>query len=121
VAIELKNLSADERLALVALTEIIVGSDSHASDEEESSVHDLAAAIGEAEYARVIDEIEQRLPDEDTLRDFLETITRQEARELIYGKVLEEAIADSLNNREVELFEWLAETWDITTKIEDES
>jgi len=55
----------------------------------------------------------------DDLMDFLSTIQRPEARDLIYGFFLAEATGEALRGRESELIDWLAEVWKIDVKIDD--
>jgi hypothetical protein len=52
--------------------------------------------------------------------NFLETIQRPEARDLIYGFFLAEATGETLRGRESELVDRLAEVWKIDVKIDDD-
>ncbi|MEO6028784.1 MAG: hypothetical protein ABIR79_18115 [Candidatus Binatia bacterium] len=115
---ELSELSHDEQLALVALVEVVVASDASVSEEEESFVVRLAGTLGDETYHALIDEADERFPDEAKLKDFLGTIQRQEARELIYGTVLEAALPDVIDQHESSLLGWLATTWDVTVQFE---
>jgi hypothetical protein len=51
--------------------------------------------------------------------NFLETIQRPEARDLIYGFFLEEAVGEALRGREAELVDRLGKVWNIDVKIDD--
>lgn len=115
---ELSELSHDEQLALVALVEVVVASDAAVSDEEESFVVRLAGELGDEAYYALIDEADERFPDEAELKDFLGTIQRQEARELIYGTVLEAALPDVVDQHESSLLGWLATVWHVTVQFE---
>ena len=115
---ELKELTRDEQLALVALVEVVVSSDADVSDDEESFVVRLAATLGDDHYRALIDEADERFSDEAELKKFLATITRQEARELIYGTVLEAALPDVIDQHESSMLGWLASTWDITVQFD---
>ena len=53
------------------------------------------------------------------LRAFLASIERQEARELIYGTLIEAAITDTVEGRESELLEWLAKEWKIEVTYDE--
>jgi hypothetical protein len=48
-------------------------------------------------------------------------IDRQEARELIYGRVLKAAVGDAVDALEAELLDWLAKTWQVRVQVLDES
>jgi len=117
---ELSDLRGDERLALVALLEAAVVADGSVSDHEVEDIQKVVDAFGEDEYRRLVDEVSPRFKSEDNLMDFLETIERPEARDLIYGVFLEEAASEALRGRESDLVDWLAEVWKIDVKIEDD-
>ena len=116
---ELGELNADERLALVGLVKTVVLSDGRVSDDEVDELDDIVEAFGEIGYRRALDDVEKRFHDEEGFRKFLETIVRQDARELIYGTVLAGAAADAIEGGESELLAWLGETWNIELHIQD--
>ncbi len=116
---ELSDLREDERLALVALLKVAVVADGSVSDEEVEEIGDVVEAFGEGEYRKLVDEVSRRFQSQDDLKDFLETIERPEARELIYGFFLEEAAPEALRGRESELVAWLADAWKIEVEIDD--
>jgi uncharacterized membrane protein YebE (DUF533 family) len=117
--VELTDLRGDERLALIALLEAAVVADGSISDDEAEDIRKVADAFGEDEYRKLVDEVSQRFRSQDDLMDFLETIQRPEARDLIYGFFLAEATGEALRGRESELVDWLAEVWKIDVKIDD--
>jgi hypothetical protein len=118
--VELSDLREDERLALVALMEVAIVADGSVSDEESEEIGTLIDAFGESEYRRLVDEVSRRFESQDELMAFLETIQRPEARELIYASFLQEAAGEALRGRESELVDWLAETWKIEVRIDDD-
>lgn len=115
---ELTDLSHDERLALVALIEAVIGSDATVSDEEASHISRLAAAFGDDAYRALAAEADERFEDEAALKSFLTTLTRPEARELIYGTVLDAALPDVIDRHESSLLGWLATEWGITVQFD---
>ena len=117
---ELRDLNQDERTALVGLMKLVVMSDGNVSEEELEHVEDLVEAFGEESYQRTLDAFEKRFSDEDGFRAFLRTIGRQEARDLIFGTVLEGAGAEAIEPGESDLLDWLAHTWNVKIEIEDE-
>jgi len=116
----LDELTGDEKLALVALLKRFVAEDGEVSEDEVDAVGSIAAALGEEEYRRLVDAADERLQEDEALRAFLESITRQDARETIYGIVFEAAVGEALQGLEPEMLDWLAETWDIEVKVIDE-
>ena len=119
---ELEDLNQDERTALVGLMKLSVLSDGNVSEEELESVEDLVDAFGEDGYQSTLDAFEKRFSDGDAFKKFLKTIGvgRQEARELIFGTVLEAAGAEAIEAGEAEILDWLAKAWDIKIEIDDE-
>jgi hypothetical protein len=118
----IKELSHDEQLALVALIEALAMTDASLSEAEEEEVGRVAAELGDEPYRALLDEAEQRCSNIKALKRFLKTISNPEARELIYGEVLQEAGASPAFDRsESELLSWLAEEWKIPVEIEPES
>ncbi|TMA81369.1 MAG: hypothetical protein E6J72_05675 [Deltaproteobacteria bacterium] len=96
---ELGELNEDERIALVALLEMVVASDRDVTLEDLTQI--------------------KRFADDDAARAFLLTIQRQEARELIYETALEAAMADSIGPKESDLLTWLAERWNVPVRFAD--
>jgi len=116
---ELRDLNQDERTALVGLMKLVVTSDGNVSEEEIEHVEDLVDAFGEDGYQRTLDAFEKRFVDEQSFRGFLRTISREEARELIFATVLESAGVDAIEGAEADLLDWLAKTWDVKIEIEE--
>ena len=79
MALELKDLTDDERLALVALLELVIGADHAVSDSEAQQLRTIIAAVGEEAYRAAAEEADSRFEDEETLRRFL---PRSSARKL---------------------------------------
>lgn len=115
---ELSDLTRDERVALVALLNLVVESDAMVSDDELTEVQRVVAAVGEAAYAEAVGEADARFHDEAELKAFLPSITRQDARELIYGTVLQAALPDAMGTLESTMLEWLAKEWRVAVRIE---
>jgi hypothetical protein len=112
------DLSHDERLALVALTELAVISDRNITANEVDKVDEIVDALGEDTFQDLADEAESRFADRNILKNFLDGITRQEARELIYGTVLSGSLADTIPHEQSQFLESLAANWNITLEVE---
>ena len=90
--VELADLDGQERVALLALLQRVLGGDGRVSDEERAEIGHLAEAFGQDGYRRAFDEAGRRFGDTDELKRFLAEVGRPEARELIMGELLEAAI-----------------------------
>jgi len=117
---ELRDLNHDEQLALLGLVQFIGESNHEVTDEESESIGEIVQALGAAHYREIADEADERFADEAALRDFLKGAGRPDARELIYGTVLEVALADTMGQGESELLDWLANAWNIEVSVADE-
>jgi hypothetical protein len=118
---ELTDLTRDERVALVGLTKILLTSDGKVSDEEVEHIEAIIEDVGDDSYTEALDTYEETFAtDRERFRQFLTTITRQEARELIFGTVLEAAGAEAVGPAEAEPLDWLAKAWNVTVKVQED-
>jgi hypothetical protein len=115
---ELRDLDHDERLALLGLVQFIGESKREVTDEESESIARIVAGVGPQSYRAIAAEADERFIDEHALRTFLGQIDRPEARELIYGVVLDVALGDTIQNSESELLDWLADEWRIQVSFD---
>ena len=116
----LQELTRDEQLALVALSEVTVISNRTVTDSEVAELDHLVHELGEDLFHTLAEEAESRFADRETLRTFLKTIVRPEARELIYGTVLTEALADSMPHDESRFLDWLAAEWNVAVQVDED-
>ena len=116
---ELADLSKDEQLALAGLLEFVILASGHVTEDEQLEIEAIIEAIGEEPYRAAVDQVDKRFPDEHALRVFLSSIRRQEAREVIYGTVIEAAMTDTVEGRESALLEWLAKEWNVEVTYEE--
>ncbi len=117
---ELSDLSQDERVALVALIELVTEAVPEVTREQERTIDRVVRSVGRREYDAAVAQADARFEGGEQLREFLGTIERREAQNLIYATVLEEAITNSVDPREGELLEWLADLWKIDVQVKDE-
>lgn len=117
MALELKDLTDDERLALVALLEVVAEADQYVTDDEAQEVRRIVKLLGRKAYEAAAEEADRRFEDKAELRSFLPTIARKEARELIFETVLELALADAPVKAEAEVLDWLRDIWDIDVRV----
>jgi len=119
MALELKELNEEERLALVALLETAIAADSQASDGEAKQVRDCVAAMGKKAYQAAAAAADERFNDEAELWQFLATITRPAAREMIYEALLETILVDGPRSEETRLLDRLSAIWKVKARIVD--
>ena len=110
---QLIDLLPEETLALVALSRAIARADGAISPLEGRAIAVMAAELGEATYRGLFTKAAESFPDQASLKGFLASIERPEARALIYESILALAAADSISAEEEPLMVWLHETWDI--------
>jgi hypothetical protein len=92
---ELTDLLPEEKLALVALSRAIVRADGAVSPTEGQAIAGIARALGQATYRQLFAKAAESFPDEETLKPFLASIEREEARGLIFQTILELSASDS--------------------------
>ena len=116
---ELADLNQDERIALAGLLEFVVLASGHVTEDEQNEIDSIVEALGDESFRKAMDEVDKRFADETALRAFLSTIERQEVREVIYGTVIEAAMADTVEGRESALLDWLAKEWKVEVTYEE--
>lgn len=115
---ELVDLTHKQRIALVALVEAIVLADGRVTESEERGIGLIAEALGDTEYRGLLEEVGTHFEDIAALREYLGTIEDGDAREIIYGMALDEALASpTVDETESELLKWLADTWKIEVRM----
>jgi len=114
---ELGDLTHIEQLALLGLVQFIGESNRDVTEEESDAIAEIVAVLGAEHYRKVAAEADERFADEESLRNYLQTAGRPEARELIYGHALEFAMGDTIQASESELLDWLAEQWGIEVEF----
>ncbi len=110
----ISELTHDQLVGLVGLLEAVVMADKTVSPAEQDVLSTVVDTIGEDMYRAALEDADNRFAGLDGLKAFLTGIEDQDARELIYGTVWQEAVASpSVNHQESVLLTWLADTWSI--------
>jgi uncharacterized tellurite resistance protein B-like protein len=117
---ELRDLSYEDKLVSVALLSFIVSADSAGSADEAEHVAEIADAFGD-EYDELLDKAQKYHETESEFKALVAKVTDQEARELIYGTVMECASEDGFAHKESEFLSWLADEWSIKVETVDDS
>ncbi len=110
---ELADLTADEATALVGLLREIVQADHDYSTAEEGAVQGIRTELGRERFDAAIDDVRERFPHRHDLKEHVKTISRPEARKLIYDRLFQVAEADGLDSSEEKPLKWLASWWEL--------
>jgi hypothetical protein len=110
-------LTADERLALVALIERVLLSERSADEDEADALEAFAEEFGEEDFAALVERADADFEDDDRLKAFLGTITDRDARELILGTVVELALVEGVQTGEAEWIGWASEAWNVPVTV----
>lgn len=113
---ELRDLTASERVTLVALAHFLVLADESLSAGEEGILGDLVQRLGVEQYQAAASVARAQIGDFAALRAAVAAVTERPARELIYGTLLELAIPDGITNNEAQLLELLETAWGISAE-----
>lgn len=117
----LAELTHNQQLALAALIETVAMASGRVTEGEAKRIDGIVAELGEDVYRDLLQEAEHTFGDEEELREALGDITDQEARELIYGTVLDEAMAEPTAQAvSSELLDWLRRQWHIRVEVDEE-
>ncbi len=110
---ELSELTADERLALVGLLKAVIQADKTYSKEESIELRKVALKVGEELFNDTVMVARERFKSLAAIKAHAETIKRQPARELIMKTLYEMAVPDELSAEEKALLEWLGKQWGV--------
>ncbi|MBN8609433.1 MAG: TerB family tellurite resistance protein [Deltaproteobacteria bacterium] len=110
----LSDLTADEKLVLGALIRLMVRADGRFTEEEEQRIQEIGADVGSAEELwRAVSESAQRYTSEAATKTAIPSVTRPEARTMIFDVLFGVATADTIAPGEQAILDSLREAWDI--------
>ena len=110
------DLEYAHKLALAALFELVTMADGEVIEPEAEQINRIAGELGEEEYRKLLDKAEEKFTGLEELKAALQAIENQEARETIFGVVLEEVMESPATTRSSDLLDWLKNTWNIEVK-----
>jgi hypothetical protein len=111
------SLTADERLALVALIERVLLSERSADDDEAAALDAFVEEFGADDYAALVARADSEFEDDDRFKALLASVTDPEVRELILGTVVELALVEGVQAGEAEWIGWTSEAWNVPVSI----
>lgn len=116
----LDQLTDQEGLALIALAREIVSLDGRVSDAERAALDDLAAELGPDRYDALLERSQSLAGTDEELEELVSAVEAPAAREAIFAALFDLASSTSIDPAELELLDWLAETWELEVVDGDE-
>ncbi len=114
---ELSDLNAQEKIVLAAVVKFAVMADGRVTENEVDELHHIIEAVGDHAWRDALDGARAEMRDVPSLEALLATVERPEAREIIYGTVLELAEEDAVDSGEGKLLETIERTWGVHAEI----
>lgn len=112
----ISEMTDEERHTFGALVRAMVGADGSTSLEESGDLQAAASRLGADGFWGLMRETAGTDYPRDALRERASGVERREVQETIYGVLFELARAGSVLDKEAELLDWLAATWNITNE-----
>ena len=106
----IESLAEHEQLSLAVLIKALVTADGQVSQEEAIELSLVARSLEPEIFMRAESIV---LSDQESFLDFLETVGRQEARDIMYDTLLQLAKADGIQVQETAFLDAVAEAWNI--------
>jgi hypothetical protein len=116
---ELKDLNDDERAALVALVRFTVTAEGDLAEQDSNATEDLLDAWGDEGYGTALAAATRWGSDVEGFKALLARVTGADARELIYGTVLEMALPETVTRSEGRMLDLVGELWGLGPEIQE--
>lgn len=114
---ELNELDTHEKTVLAAGLKLTVLADHRATEQEAEVIGRVARELGQAEYMAAMERADFHASDAKAFEGMAAGVHRVDARELIYGTLLDAALADSVSPGDNPLMDALGRMWGITVRI----
>lgn len=113
---ELRDLTNEETVCLMGLLREVIQADDDYSPAERAKMRELRDALGDARFDAAIDEAKSRYAgSRAALKEHAKTITRPDARKLMFSVLEKVAASDGITASERKPLEWVASWWDLKT------
>ena len=112
----LAELEHEEVVALLALLGLMARLDGQVSGDEMDLLTRVVSEVGREAFDRAAKEAAQ-LPDTEAILKTAGKVLRQEAREVLFEVLYEMAMREVIVEREAQLLDWLAETWELPPRL----
>ena len=110
----ISELSAEERVALMGLLKLTVSADHEMSPGESNELLRIADEMGRPNFIEARKDAQDQFKSLDDIKAALAAVTRVEARNQIYRAALEVAKPDDIVEDEAFILRWVAETWGLS-------
>lgn len=111
------DLTADERMALVGLAGFLIAADGRVSTEELEELKAIGSEMGSGAFHEAAQASSRRFSTPDELLDFAATLTRPDARELMHTVLVDLAVSDAVDDSERVFIRKLADAWGIDSRL----
>ena len=111
----LAELEHHEQVALLALLGLMARLDGQVSGDEMELLHRIVSELGQDAFEKTASEAAQ-LPDTESILLTAGSVTRAEAREILFELLFDMAVRESIAEREAKVLDWLAETWQLPSR-----
>ena len=115
---ELRELERHEVVVLAGLLRFAALADNRVSGDEAAKLRAISEAVGQALYDEAAAVAGEEIADFEALRERVTRVTRDAAKELIFGTVLDLSIEDSVDPGEGRLLQLLSDAWGVTVEFE---
>ena len=109
----LRELSPEEDIVLVGLLREVSAADGRYSDSEKRHVDRVRAALGDGRFNAAVKTAAERYKSSELLKAGAKTVTRMDARVVIYDTLDAMAASDGKTQEELRPLAWLASWWDL--------
>lgn len=109
----LEELQRPEQLAFAGLVRLLVRIDGEFSPGEVTALASLAKELGSGAFWTLMREAQQELGSAEDVVEVVETVTRREVQDWIYGVLLGLAAVDGIQDAESQVLDWLMHTWQL--------
>lgn len=111
----LVELEHHEQVALLALLGLMARLDGQVSGDEMDLLNRILSELGSDVFEKAAHEAAQ-LPDTESILMTAGTVTRPEAREILFELLFDMAVRESIAEREAKVLDWLTETWQLPSR-----
>jgi hypothetical protein len=111
----LAELEHHEQVALLALLGLMARLDGQVSGDEMELLNRVLLELGKDSFEKAAHEAAQ-LPDTEAILMTAGTVTRTEAREILFELLFDMAVRESIAEREAKVLDYLTETWQLPSR-----
>jgi len=113
---ELRELSPEEDVVLVGLLREVSSADGRYSESEKRHIDRVRATLGEARFDAAVALARERFKSREAVKVAAKTVTRKDARVVIYDTLDARAASDGRTAEEEKPLAWLASWWELAKK-----